>query len=79
MLGPVDLRDWDCDEADLLRADIRSLPIVLRHAREPKVMAGMLGKDVCRRLGELQRGALVEIEELRRLLGELRLMEASRR
>ena len=79
MLGPVDLRDWDCDEADLLRAEIRSLPIVLRHGREPKAILGMLGTDISRRLGELQRGALVEIEELQRLLGELRMMETSRR
>ena len=65
MLGPVDLRDWDFGEGDLLRAQIRLLA-------QPRAMGEMLGPDVSRRLIDFNRGIDFGTVALRRLCADLR-------
>ena len=44
MLGPADLRDWDFEEVDAVRAGIRRLPIVRQHIEEPELAGKFLDK-----------------------------------
>jgi hypothetical protein len=64
ILGPVDLRDWDFGEDDLLRAEIRILA-------EPRAM-GAMGPDVSRRLIDFNRGVDFGTVARRRLCADLK-------
>jgi hypothetical protein len=65
MLGPIDLRDWDFGEDDLLRAQIRLLA-------QPRAMGAMLGPDLSRRLIDFNRGVDFGTVALRRLYADLK-------
>ncbi len=71
MLGPADIADWDEDEADRLRAEIRLLPIMRHMAREPDAARDSLGPMLAERLDSFQRDARRPAHELRRLLDDL--------
>ena len=64
--------DWDRSEADDLRAEIRCLPIVLRYAREPKVIGKLLGKPLTESLRLLSQGANLSSTTLVKLHAELK-------
>jgi hypothetical protein len=66
MLGPVDLRDWDFGEDDLLRAEIRILALAASDGR------AMLGPDLSRRLIDFDRGVDFGIMALRRVYADLK-------
>jgi hypothetical protein len=66
MLGPVDLRDWDFGEDDLLRAEIRILALAASDKR------AMLGSDLSRRLIDFDRGVDFGIMALQRLYADLK-------
>jgi hypothetical protein len=70
MLGPVDLEDW-ADEDDLVRAQIRLLPVVHRFASDPGLMRIILGNDISGRLRAFIKGRELSVEALRRLLADL--------
>lgn len=72
MLGPADIADWDEDEADRLRAEIRLLPIMRRMAAEPDAARGTLGAALAERLDAFRRDARRPAHELRGLLDDLR-------
>jgi hypothetical protein len=70
MLGAVDLQHW-ADEDDLVRAEIRLLPVVHRFASDPGLMRIILGNDISGRLRAFNKGRDLNIESLRRLLADL--------
>jgi hypothetical protein len=70
MLGPADLQDWT-DEGDLVRAEIRLLPIVARFASDLGPTQLTLGNDLSGRLRAFMRGRGLNVEALRRLLADL--------
>ena len=70
VLGGVDLIDW-ADEADLLRAEIRLLPVVERFASDPGLMRLILGNDLSGRLRTFKKGRDLSVEALRQLRGDL--------
>ena len=70
MLGGVDLIDW-ADEADLLRAEIRLLPVVERFASDPGLMRLILGNDLSGRLRTFKKGQDLSVEALRQLRADL--------
>lgn len=72
MLGPADIADWDEDEADRLRAEIRLLPIMRRMAAEPDAARETLGAALAGRLKSFRRDACRPAHELRGLLDDLR-------
>jgi hypothetical protein len=74
MLGAADLTDW-AGEDDLVRAEIRLLPIVRRFAADPGLMRIILGNDLSGRLRTFIKGRDLDVEALRRLLADL--IEAS--
>lgn len=71
MLGPADIADWDEDEADRLRAEIRLLPIMRRMAAEPDAARRTLGAALAERLESFRRDARLPAQELRNLLDDL--------
>jgi hypothetical protein len=76
MLGPADIADWDEDEADRLRAEIRLLPIVRRMTSEPDAARQSLGAALAERLDSFRRDARRPAQELRSLLHDLRQARA---
>jgi hypothetical protein len=70
MLGPADLRDW-ADEDDLVRAEIRLLPVVRRFASDPGLMRIILGNDISGRVRAFMKGRELSVEALQRLLADL--------
>jgi hypothetical protein len=72
MLGAVDLQHW-ADEDDLVRAEIRLLPVVHRFASDPGLMRIILGNDISGRLRAFNKGRDLNMEALRRLLSDLML------
>jgi hypothetical protein len=70
MLGEVDLRGWD-DEGDLVRAEIRLLPVVHRFSSEPDLIQKALGKDLWRRLCAFNDGQDLDVQVLRELHADL--------
>lgn len=70
VLGGVDLIDW-ADEADLLRAEIRLLPVVERFASDPGLMRLILGNDLSGRLRTFKKGQDLSVEALRQLRADL--------
>ncbi|MFO1135595.1 MAG: hypothetical protein U1E30_10460 [Rhodoblastus sp.] len=72
MLGPADIADWDGDEADRLRAEIRLLPIMRRMSSEPDAVRETLGDGLAARLDAFRRDARRPAPELRALLHDLR-------
>jgi hypothetical protein len=70
MLGPADLRDW-ADEDDLVRAEIRLLPVVRRFASDPGLMRIILGNDISGRVRAFVKGRELSVEALHRLLADL--------
>jgi hypothetical protein len=70
MLGAADLQDG-ADEADLVRAEIRPLPVVQRFASDPGLMRIILGNDISGRLRAFNKGQDLDLETLRRLLRDL--------
>ena len=75
MLGPADLRDWEFDEDDWLREEIRIAPLMIRYLVEPRVVTAMLGDEVGKLLSDFQQGAPVTTEDLRRLELDLEAAE----
>ncbi len=67
MLGPIDLEDW-ADEDDLVRAEIRLLPVVHRVASDPGLMRILLGNEISGRLRAFIKGRELSVEALHRLL-----------
>lgn len=78
MLGPADIADWDEDEADRLRAEIRLLPIMRRLVNEPEVAREALGRPLAARLHSFSRDGRRPAHELRRLLEDLRDADRAR-
>ena len=76
MLGGVDLTGW-ADEGDLVRAEIRLLPIVQRFTSESGVMQKILGHDLSLRLRAFNQGRNLNVDALRRLLADLVLADRS--
>jgi len=76
MLGPADISDWDEDETDRLRAEIRLLPIMRRMRDEPEAARMALGSTLATRIDEFSRDARRPAQELRRLLEDLRRARA---
>lgn len=72
MLGPADISDWDEDEADRLRAEIRLLPIMRRMRDEPEAVRTTLGPALAARVDGFSRDARRPARELRGLLEDLR-------
>jgi hypothetical protein len=72
MLGPVDMEDWDRNEADDLRAEIRCLPVVLLFARDPGPTGRRIGKRLADSLQSLSQGADFSVSALLRLHAELK-------
>ncbi|MGO9702115.1 MAG: hypothetical protein ACLPX7_22960 [Xanthobacteraceae bacterium] len=70
MLGGVDLIDW-ADEADLLRAEIRLLPVVERFASNPGLMRLILGNELSGRLRAFTKGRDLSVEALSQLRADL--------
>jgi hypothetical protein len=70
MLGPIDLEDW-ADEDDLVRAEIRLLPVVHRFASDPGLMRILLGNEISGRLRAFIKGRELSVEALHRLLADL--------
>ena len=70
MLGPADLRDW-ADEDDLVRAEIRLLPVVRRFASDPGLMRIILGNDISGRVRAFMKGRDLSVHALQRLLADL--------
>ncbi len=77
MLGPADIADWDEDEADRLRAEIRLLPILRRMAADPRAARAALGRPLAARVESFRRNARRPAHELRRLLDDLRAVECT--
>ncbi|MCC0005640.1 MAG: hypothetical protein H6872_10985 [Methylobacteriaceae bacterium] len=76
MLGPADIADWDADETDRLRAEIRLLPIMRRIRDEPHAARKALGPALAARLDGFRRDARRPADELNRLLEDLRRIHA---
>ncbi|MCB1539725.1 MAG: hypothetical protein KDJ25_02395 [Rhodoblastus sp.] len=76
MLGPADIADWDADETDRLRAEIRLLPIMRRISDEPHAAREALGPALAARLDGFRRDARRPAHELSRLLEDLRRIHA---
>jgi hypothetical protein len=70
MLGAADLTDW-AGEDDLVRAQIRLLPVVRRFVADPGLMRMILGNDLSGRLRTFIKGRDLDVEALRRLLADL--------
>jgi hypothetical protein len=70
MLGSADLQDW-ADEGDLVRAEIRLLPVVARFASDPGPAQITLGNDLSGRLRAFMSGRDLNAEALRCLLADL--------
>jgi hypothetical protein len=70
MLGGVDLMDW-AEESDLVRAEIRLLPVVDRFKSDPGLMRIILGNDLSDPLREFIKGRDLNLEALRCLLADL--------
>ena len=71
MLGYADLQDW-ADEGDLVRAEIRLLPVVARFLSDPGLAEMTLGDDLSGRLRGFVAGRDLNIEVLSCLLADLR-------
>jgi hypothetical protein len=71
MLGYADLQDW-ADEGDLVRAEIRLLPVVSRFLSDPGLAEMTLGDDLSGRLRGFIAGRELNIEVLNGLLADLR-------
>jgi hypothetical protein len=76
MLGPIDLRDW-AEDADVVRAEIRLLPVVQRIASDPSIIQKTLGNDLALRWQAFNEGRNLDVESLRRLFAELVLIDRS--
>lgn len=72
MLGPADIADWDEDDSDRLRAQIRLLPIMRCLSDEPRAAREILGPALAARLDSFRRDGRRPVQELRRLLDDLR-------
>jgi hypothetical protein len=70
MLGYADLKDW-ADEGDLVRAEIRLLPVIARFASDPGSTQITLGNNLSGRLRAFMRGRDFNVEALRCLLADL--------
>ena len=64
MLGSADLQDW-ADEGDLVRAEIRLLPIVARFASDRGPIQMTLGNDLSGRLRAFIKGQDLKVDALR--------------
>ena len=71
MLGPIDLDDWSCDEADRLRAEIRVVPAFAHFRDEPRATAAILGKALTARVQRFNGDADLPESDLRALLSDL--------
>jgi hypothetical protein len=76
LLGEVDLRDW-AEDGDLVRAEIRLLPIVNRFAADPDALEKILGNNLSQRLREFILGRAQNVDALRGLLADLRDADGS--
>lgn len=76
MLGPVDVEDWDRSETDELRAEIRSLPVVLLFAKDPYSTGKLIGKRLTDDLLSLSRGADFPLAALVQLRADLKAVRA---
>lgn len=72
MLGPADIADWNEDESDRLRAEIRLLPVMRLLEEEPGRTRTALGPVLAARLDAFRRDARRPARELRNLLNDLR-------
>lgn len=72
MLGPADICDWDGDESDRLRAEIRLQPALRRMASEQQAIRAALGPGLAARLEAFRRDARRPAQELRSLLDDLK-------
>ena len=70
MLGSADLQDW-ADEGDLVRAEIRLLPIVAPFASDRGPIQMTLGNDLSGRLRAFIKGQDLKVDALHRLLADL--------
>ena len=75
MLGPADIADWDGDEADRLRAEIRLLPVMRAMAADPLEARKALGPALAARIEAFRGDARRPAQELRKLLDDLRAAE----
>jgi hypothetical protein len=71
MLGNADLQDW-ADEGDVVRAEIRLLPVIARFASDPAPMEIILGNDLSGRLRAFIKGRNLNVVALRCLLADLK-------
>ena len=71
MLGNADLQDW-ADEGDVVRAEIRLLPVIARFASDPAPMEIILGNDLSGRLRAFIKGRNLNVAALRCLLADLK-------
>ena len=71
MLGPSDLRDWDFDEADLVRAEIRVHPRFRACVDAGRGMSRLVGANIAGRIAAFERGEGHELADLRRLLRDI--------
>ena len=76
MLGFADLQDW-ADEGDLVRAEIRLLPIVARFASDRAPTQMTLGNDLSGRLRAFIEGRELKVDALRCLLADLIAADAA--
>jgi hypothetical protein len=76
MLSVADLQDW-ADEGDLMRAEIRLLPIVARFASGPELANTTLGNDLSGRLRAFIEGRDLNVEALQCLLADLIVADRS--
>ena len=76
MLGPADICDWDGDESDRLRAEIRLQPALRRVASEPQAICAALGPELAARVDAFRRDARRPAQELLSLLDDLKRAQA---
>lgn len=76
MLSWADLEHW-ADEDDMVRAEVRLLPIVARFASDPGSTELVLGNDLSGRLRAFIKGRTFNVEALRCLLADLREADRS--
>ena len=76
MLGPNDIDDWQGDEADRLRAEIRLLPIVQWFRRDPKAAGKHIDRALATRLRKFSRDSGLPHAELAALLQDLRAVRS---
>jgi hypothetical protein len=74
MLGGVDLNDW-AEEGDLVRAEIRLLPVVQRLAADPAAADRVLGHDLALRLRAFEQNQELGVEALRSLFADLKAVD----